>query len=603
MKRLVYFNRLTFFTILVYLFMISCNKTIYREATTDEVNIAGFFDNNSETFSLFTDMLTKAKAYGFLSAYGTYTVFAPTNDAVNSWIKDKGKNSLNDFQDSELNTFVRYHIIRDTVASLRFTDGKIKTPTLIGEFLYTDVLNGVARVNKSALITQMNIQCGNGIVHTINKVLVPPAKSLAETIESNPRYSIFTQALKATGFYDTLYFERGQTVTAEKRFQTAIVESDSVFNAEGIADFNALKAKYSQTGDPKNPSDSLWLYVAYHLSNGGNYLEDVAGLGTLYTLAPKEIVNTKLMRTKVLLNDAVFNGIYEPGAELNRAQSDVTASNGVLHESLHTFSIMLRVQVPVYFDVATSPELLTALGSSYRNAGKPLVENGAPIANSISFENYTVLTIGSNKYDYTTSTGVTRAYANGDWLNLSVCTNNAARVKYFDLKTPYLVKGRYKVWICYAQNSSAPDFQVVFNPGKEDEQILPNIVFFSQYLTASGVANNLAGLGSDNADNLMLAQGYKRYMATVGDYNPGGVVGGIKPKFGNDGHANVGRLAGTIDVETTDRHIIRLKTVSGTKCASNSVWLDMIQFIPADDIEQIYPRFHPVPGALFYRPQ
>ncbi len=253
--------------------------------------------------------------------------------------------------------------------------------------------------------------------------------------------------------------------------------------------------------------------------------------------------------------------------------------------------------------MATSPELLTALGASYRNANKPLVENGASIASSISFENYTVITIGSNAYNYTTSLGLTRPYANGDWLNLSVCTNNANRVKYFDLKTPYLVKGRYKVWICYAQNASAPNFQVVFNPGRENEQILPNIVFFNQNLTASGVASNAAGMGSANADNLMLAQGYKRYMATAGDYNPSGVVGGIKPLTGNDAVANVGRLAGIIDVETTDRHIIRLKTVSGTACASNTVWLDMIQFIPADDIEQIYPRFHPVAGALFYRPQ
>ncbi|ULT39004.1 hypothetical protein KRR40_28695 [Niabella defluvii] len=179
----------------------------------------------------------------------------------------------------------------------------------------------------------------------------------------------------------------------------------------------------------------------------------------------------------------------------------------MLHESLHTFAIKVRAQVPVYFDVATSPELLTALGASYRNANKPLVENGASIASSISFENYTVITIGTNAYNYTTSLGLTRPYANGDWLNLSVCTNNANRVKYFDLKTPYLVKGRYKVWICYAQNANAPNFQVVFNPGRENEQILPNIVFFNQNLTASGVASNAAGMGSANADNLMLAQG------------------------------------------------------------------------------------------------
>ncbi len=93
MKRHIHFNRLILLMALAYCCLLSCNKTVYRESTTDEVNIAGYFDKHTETYSLFVNMLTRAKAYGFLSAYGTYTVFAPTNDAVNSWIKDNGKNS------------------------------------------------------------------------------------------------------------------------------------------------------------------------------------------------------------------------------------------------------------------------------------------------------------------------------------------------------------------------------------------------------------------------------------------------------------------------------------------------------------------------------
>jgi len=581
-----------------FFFSLSCNKQVFRQTTTDEVNITGYLEAHPESYSLLSEILIRAKASGYLGAYGTYTLFAPGNDAIMKWITDNGKKTLSDFQDTELDAFVRYHVIRDTVGSLRFTDGKIKSPTLFGEFLYTDVANGGFRVNKSAQIVQSNIRCGNGIIHAINGALIPPRQNLAELIESNPRYSIFAEALKATGFYDTLNFKRGTEVPVEKRFQTAIVEADSVFHAAGIMNFGELKQRLSKTGDPRNHNDSLWLYVAYHLSNNGNYLEDIASLSSLYTLAPKEIVSTKLAGTRILLNDDVFNGVYEPGAELNRAKSDVMAVNGVLHESFNMFSIKVRQQVPVFFDLATSPELLIGLGSAYRNKSTPLVVNGLSIASSISYEKMDVITIGSNAYNFSAALETKRPYANGDMLGLQMCSNNANRVKYVDFKTPYLVKGRYKVWVCYAQNGNGPNLQVIFNPGKSDEQTLPNIVFLNQSLSASGVSN----LADVNADNLMLAQGYKRYMATVGDYNANGVTGGIKPKTGSDAPLNVGRLAGVINVETTDRHIIRLLTVGGS-CASNAIYLDMIHFIPADDPEQIYPRFHQLAGELFYRPR
>lgn len=577
----------------------ACKKENYRLSTSEEVNITGYLEKHSDTYSLLTDILFRSKTAGYLGAYGTYTIFAPSNEGIIDWVKSNGKSSLNDFSDEELIDFVKYHVVRDTVGSFRFTDGKIKTPTLFGEYLYTDVQNGNYRINKSVHITKSNILCGNGIIHAIDKVLVPPTLSLAELIAGNSRYSIFSKALIETGFYDTLYFKRGTEAPVEKRFQTVIVESDSVLGTKGILSYEDLKTTFSQTGNPKNNKDSLWLYMAYHISNDVKFLEDVVSASSIYTLAPKEIITTKLEGTRVVLNEDFFNGVFEPGAELNRNYSDIMASNGVLHESQQSFKIKVRQQVPVYFDIATSPETMNALGSAFQNTTKPLVVNGTTIANSFNFNNLTVSTIGSNAYYYYKTLEAKRPYANGDLLSLSLCFNNAARAKYVEFKTPYLVKGRYKVWICYAQHGDAPEIQATFNPDKADQQILPNTVILNQTLSASGVSD----LGNSNADNLMLAQGYKRYMATVGDYNVNNITGGLKAKSGNEAGLNVGRMAGIINVETTDRHMIRLEAVKDKKCGNNTVYLDMIQFIPADDLEQNYPRFHQLSGELFYRPK
>jgi uncharacterized surface protein with fasciclin (FAS1) repeats len=596
MKRNFITTKGVFIMAAIMLVIYSCKKEIFKLSTTSDVNITGYLEENPE-YSMLLEIMAKSKTQGYLGAYGTYTLFAPTNTAIQAWLTENGKTSVNDFSDEELLKFIKYHVIKDTVSTVRFTDGKIKTPTLFGEYLYTDVVNGTYRINKQALISKSNILCGNGVIQAIDKVLVPPAKNLAELVESNPNYSIFTEALKRTGFYDTLSYQRGQDIATEKRFQTVIVQSDSLYHTMGINNYDDLAAKYSTKNDPQNHADSLWLYMAYHITNDGKFLQDIASSPSLYTLAPKEIISTKLDTTKVLLNEAVFNGILEPGAEIIRSKSDNLASNGVMHEAKDNFYIKVRKQVPVYFDLADSPELIAGLGAAYHNSNKELMVDGASIASSVIFEDPTKSQ--GSKYDYWNGFDAKRPRANGDYLNLSMCNANSARQKYIEFKTPYLVKGRYKVWICYVQFNYGAHLQTSYDPGTPQEQILPNIAYTNLDLGASGVNKN--DMAQPNADNLMLAQGYKRYMATTAEYSANGVRG-LKPLSGNDAVPNVGRLAGIINVETTDRHIIRLTAIGEGRCATNNTWVDMIQFIPADDTEQNYPRFHVTPGELFYRP-
>ncbi|RKD12840.1 hypothetical protein BCY91_11385 [Pelobium manganitolerans] len=580
------------------LVMYSCKKEIFKLSTTSDVNITGYLEENPEQYSMLLQILEKSKTQGYLGAYGTYTLFAPTNAAIQTWLTENGKNSVADIADEDLLNFVKYHVIKDTVSTVRFADGKIRTPTLFGEYLYTDVSNGLYRVNKSATISKSNIVCGNGIIQSIDRVLVPPTKSLAQLIESKAdRYSIFLEALKTTGFYDTLSYQRGDNVTPQKRFQTVIVQSDSLYATMGINSYQDLADKYSTKNDPQNHADSLWLYIAYHISNGANFVQDIGSAQSIYTLAPGEIVSTKLVNTQVLLNEAEFNGVLEPGAPLIRSYSDMQASNGVLHEARDNFYIKVRKQVPVYFDLADSPEMIAALGSAYHNAGLEIMTNGASIASSVIFEDPTK-SQGSS-YDYAPTPDARRPRANGDMLNLSFCNSSAARQKYVEFKTPYLVKGRYKVWLCYIQFNYGAHLQASYDPGTDHEQILPNIAYTTTDLGGLGISST--DLAGPNSDNLLLAQGYKRYMALKSETSRNGASGN-KDANGNNGVSNVGRLMGVINVETTDRHIIRLTAIGEGRCATKNTWLDMLHFIPVDDNEQNYPRFSAKPGEIFDRP-
>jgi uncharacterized surface protein with fasciclin (FAS1) repeats len=581
----------------------ACKRESYTQTTNDDVNITGYLDKFPDKFSLMKQIVEQSGTAGFLGAYGKYTLFTPTNDAITAWLKAKGKNSVSDLTVEEAKDVVKIHLLADTVATNKFTDGKLAQITLYGQYLQTGIKNEAGEssyiVNKLAKITQSNVRLGNGIIHVIDHVLIPATLSSAAMIEASGRYKYFTQALKETGFYDSLNVAQSAVTDSNRRFQTVVLESDSALAAAGYANYAAFKARYSKTGNPKSHADSLWLYMAYHVSLGPSYTPDIIVSPAIYTLAPREIITTKFAGQKILLNEDEYNGVLEPGVEINRTYSDITTANGVLHEVKKPFTIKVRLQIPVYFDVCDQPELKS--NPKWRGTAAaqiPLIANGASVLSGLIFNNPAKTTTPEN-YDYVITPGSTRKYNANDMFNLSMGTNTA-RAQWIELKTPMLVKGKYKVWICYASNSSACAFQVGVDVGRAGEQILPNIVDFRQSLGSSGVTSANAGLAS--ADPLMLTNGFKRYMATTAEsvVVNGTTVKGALQINTTGWDLNVGRLAGTVDIGTTDRHWIRLSVIS-TGLGSNSfTWLDMIHFIPVD-ADQNYPRFS-TQGYQFLKP-
>ncbi|WP_165501738.1 fasciclin domain-containing protein [Pedobacter frigiditerrae] len=576
----------------------SCKQEQYTQSTTEDVNITGYLEKYPDQFSLMTQIIKRSGTNGYLGAYGKFTLFTPTNDAITAWLKTNNKTGVDQLTVEEAKNMVKYHLLPDTVATSRFSDGKLAQITLYGQYLQTGVKNeaGVSSyiVNKLAKITKSNVRLGNGIIHVMDHVLIPASLSLAKSIEGNARYTYFTQAFKETGFYDSLNVDGATVIDTTRRFQTVILESDSALKAAGFSTYASFKARYSKSGNPKLHTDSLWLYMAYHISTGPTYVPDIITTPAIYTLAPKEVITTKFAGQSVLLNEDEFAGVIEPGVEINRTYSDVTASNGVQHEVKKPFTIKVRVQAPVYFDVADQPELRA--NPKWRGAAAATIElypNKVSTLAGVDFGDLVPVSQGS-RYNYVTVPNGSRKYNANDMLDLSV-GSSTARLKYVEFRTPMLVKGKYKVWICYAANGSSVAFQAGFDIGKPNPQVLPNTVDFRQDLSSSGINSTTAALAS--ADALMMTNGFKRYMATTNDYQ--GTLRGQNQINTTGWNLSVGRLAGVIDVQTTDRHYLRLTMIAGSG-TTNQTWLDMIHFIPID-AEQGWPRFS-VQGVQFQKP-
>src|SRR5688572_8475712 len=180
--------------------MVSCKKMKIVETTTTDVNIYDYLAQKPEDFSEIVKALNRTGYNEFLNAYGTYTFFAPNNEAVKAYLQETGKASIDAFSDAELKDLIRFHLIQDTINTSSFKDGKLPRVTMLGQYLVTGVTNtnGVSSftVNRQATITQPNIRLANGNIHVINKVLKAATRTVAQTIEAKPEFSIFTQALK-----------------------------------------------------------------------------------------------------------------------------------------------------------------------------------------------------------------------------------------------------------------------------------------------------------------------------------------------------------------------------------------------------------------------
>src|SRR5215213_2495274 len=72
----------------------SCKKVAIVTTTTTDVNIYEYLVKNPDRYSELVKIVDKSGYSGFLNAYGSYTLFAPTNDAVKLYLGEISKTSV-----------------------------------------------------------------------------------------------------------------------------------------------------------------------------------------------------------------------------------------------------------------------------------------------------------------------------------------------------------------------------------------------------------------------------------------------------------------------------------------------------------------------------
>ena len=129
----------------------------------------------NEDFSTLVAAITAAGLGETLSGEGPFTVFAPTNEAFAALPAGLLDKLLLAENKDVLVKILTYHVLADEVMAAAVTAGDATTVEGSTIAITTD---GGVKVN-DATVTATDIDASNGVIHVIDKVIVPPTVDLA----------------------------------------------------------------------------------------------------------------------------------------------------------------------------------------------------------------------------------------------------------------------------------------------------------------------------------------------------------------------------------------------------------------------------------------
>jgi len=125
--------------------------------------------NMDGNYKVFIRAMVIAEMDSILSAKGPYTIFAPTDDAFEDLFTDLGMSGIDDMTKEQLIPILQFHIAHGNFES---SDLNYATISTLNGDVVVDLSTSFV-INSSANILEINLQGKNGVIHSINKVLIP----------------------------------------------------------------------------------------------------------------------------------------------------------------------------------------------------------------------------------------------------------------------------------------------------------------------------------------------------------------------------------------------------------------------------------------------
>lgn len=124
---------------------------------------------NAGSFNTLVTAIQAANLVDTLKGSGPFTVFAPTDEAFAKLPQGTVEALLNDIP--KLTQVLTYHVVSGRVSSSDVVQLD-SAPTVAGPAVTIHTTNGSVKIN-DATVTNPDIAADNGVIHVIDKVLIP----------------------------------------------------------------------------------------------------------------------------------------------------------------------------------------------------------------------------------------------------------------------------------------------------------------------------------------------------------------------------------------------------------------------------------------------
>ena len=291
------------------------------------------------------------------------TVFAPTNDAFANALEEFGATDLNDLVTKlggaqNLQTVLGFHVVPALALSRNLNEFNQFT-TLAGQLLTVRSTSGNVTVTDAAgnvaRVLQADVQIENGVVHVIDRVLIPsielPKPTLVEAATEAGLTTLLTAVTAVPGLPNALLSAPAITVFAPTN--EAFAAALDVFNASNL---NELVAKI---GGPAN----LEKVLGFHVVPAVALSSSLAATNSFQTLSGQTITVEKSGNT-VTVRDQLGRTAQVVAADIEIANGVVHVINGVMLPDLGLPTVVEAAQgagLTTLLDAVTAAGLGNAL--------------------------------------------------------------------------------------------------------------------------------------------------------------------------------------------------------------------------------------------------
>ncbi|AQG79690.1 fasciclin domain-containing protein [Spirosoma montaniterrae] len=279
---------------------------------------------SGQQFTLLEAAITRANLGSTLSGTGPFTVFAPTDDAFRrAGLGDIA--AINAANVATLTSILLYHVASGSIPASAIAAGQTAVPTSVSgsaPIYVTKASSGSVSVNNARVVTA-DVQATNGVIHVIDRVLLPPAGNILALASNDPQLSLLAAAAVRGGAAVTGALGGTTPLTVFAPTNDAFVAAGfrdvAAINAANIATLTAILTNHvvanARVFSPTLASGPITTF-------GGGSLTVATGSGEDVTILSR---GNGANASRVLSNGVISGNTLVQNRDIN-------ATNGVIHK-------------------------------------------------------------------------------------------------------------------------------------------------------------------------------------------------------------------------------------------------------------------------------